>query len=159
MQITIRPATKKDMPEVLLLIQELAAFEKEPDAVIITQEDLERDGFGEQPLFTCFVAELDGKIEGMALLYFRYSTWKGKTVHLEDLVVRQQYRQKGLGIGLYKKVMQYAMENDVKRVEWVVLNWNTNAIDFYKNTGATVHTDWNTVQFDQVAIQKFLNQA
>ncbi len=158
MQINIRPATKKDMPDVLLLIKELAAFEKEPDAVIITTEDLIRDGFGENKLFTCYVAELNGVVEGMALFYFRYSTWKGKTVHLEDLMVRDQHRKKGLGIALYKKVMQYAIDNGVKRVEWVVLDWNTGAIDFYKKTGAKVHTNWNTVQFDEKAIKEFLNQ-
>lgn len=158
MQINIRPATKKDMPDVLLLIKELAAFEKEPDAVIVTTEDLIRDGFGENKLFTCYVAELNGVVEGMALFYFRYSTWKGKTVHLEDLMVRDQHRKKGLGIALYKKVMQYAIDNGVKRVEWVVLDWNTGAIDFYEKTGAKVHTNWNTVQFDEKAIKEFLNQ-
>jgi len=106
----IRQAGPKDMPQVLDLIKELAAFEKEPDAVVITAEDLVKDGFGTNPLFTCFVAEVNGIIQGMALVYYRYSTWKGRTVHLEDLVVRQKMRGTGLGSALYKKVIEYSRE-------------------------------------------------
>ena len=95
MKINIRKAQKEDMGEVLKLIKELAVFEKEPEAVIIDENDLIRDGFGMNPAFHCFVAEADEKIEGMALVYFRYSTWKGKTVHLEDLIVREKFRGKG----------------------------------------------------------------
>ncbi|PKD21833.1 GNAT family acetyltransferase [Salegentibacter salinarum] len=156
MEFTIRKASQEDMTAVLELIQELAEFEKEPDAVIISAEDLKRDGFGENPSFTCFVAEAAGKIEGMALCYFRYSTWKGKTVHLEDLVVRENMRGKGLGNALYKRVIQFAKEEGVKRTEWVVLEWNTHARDFYNRSGATVFTDWCTVQMEEEAMDKFL---
>lgn len=159
MDFNLRKAEKKDSVAILKLIQELADFEKELDAVIITQADIERDGFGKNPLFTCFVAEAEGAIQGMALCYFRYSTWKGKTVHLEDLVIRKTYRNKGLGKALYKRVMEFALENGVKRVEWVVLDWNKNAVDFYKNSGASVFTEWNTVQFSEKAIKQFLNQS
>lgn len=158
MEPIIRNATKADMPFVLELIKELAIFEKEPDAVILTAQDLVRDGFGENPLFTCFVAEVEGKIQGMALVYFRYSTWKGKTVHLEDLIVREAFRGKGLGHLLYKKVLQYAREQGVKRTEWVVLDWNTHAIDFYERSGATVFKDWYTVQMKDSSAEKYLNQ-
>ncbi|MFD1094725.1 GNAT family N-acetyltransferase [Salegentibacter chungangensis] len=157
MKPVIRPATKEDMPAVLELIKELAVFEKEPDAVIISAEDLIRDGFGENPSFKCFVAELEGKIQGMALIYFRYSTWKGKTVHLEDLIVREAYRGKGLGNALYTKVIEYAEEAGVKRTEWVVLDWNTPAKEFYERSGATVFEDWCTVQMDEEAMKKFLS--
>lgn len=156
MDYTLRKATKADMPQVLELINELAVYEKEPEAVEVTVADLQRDGFGEKPLFTCFVAEMDGKIRGMALFYFRYSTWKGKTVHLEDLIVEKAYRGKGLGMALYKKTLEFARDEDVRRVEWVVLDWNTSAIEFYKKTGATVFEDWNTVQFDEKAYRGFL---
>lgn len=158
MSFNLRKATPNDMPRVLELIQELAVYEKEPEAVIITAEDLTRDGFGENPLFNCVVAEMDGKIRGMALFYFRYSTWKGKTVHLEDLIVQEDFRGKGLGKALYQEVMKFAKMQQVKRVEWVVLDWNTSAADFYESTGANVMRDWNTVQFDEQARNRFLNQ-
>ncbi|MFZ0490806.1 MAG: GNAT family N-acetyltransferase [Salegentibacter sp.] len=156
MSTKIREASKEDMPTVLELIKELAVFEKEPDAVIVTAEDLKRDGFGENPAFKCFVAEVDGEIQGMALIYFRYSTWKGKTVHLEDLIVREEFRGRGLGNALYRRVIEYAHEQGVKRTEWVVLDWNTPARDFYERSGATVFTDWCTVQMDEEAMEKFL---
>lgn len=144
------------MTAVFRLIQELASYEKEPDAVVITVEDLKRDGFGDRPLFKCVVAEAEGHIRGMALFYFRYSTWKGKTVHLEDLIVEKDFRGKGLGMALYKKVMEFAKTEKVKRIEWVVLDWNSSAIEFYKKTGATVFKDWNTVQFDEASYLRFL---
>tara|TARA_B100000678_G_scaffold59653_1_gene48183 strand:+ start:72812 stop:73303 length:492 start_codon:yes stop_codon:yes gene_type:complete len=156
MDFQVRKASQEDMPSVLSLIQQLAVYEREPDAVEVTVEDLERDGFGENPLFNCFVAETEGKIIGMALFYFRYSTWKGKTVHLEDLIVNEAYRGHGIGFQIYKKVMEFAAENNLKRVEWVVLDWNAPAINFYKNTGATIFSEWNTVQFDEDSIHKFL---
>ena len=157
MEFQVRKATKNDMPSVLKLINELAVYEREPDAVEVTVADLERDGFGDQPLFNCFVAQAEDKIVGMALFYNRYSTWKGKTIHLEDLIVSEDYRGKGIGMQLYKKVMQFALEEKIKRVEWVVLDWNTPAVNFYKNTGASVFSEWDTVQFDQDSIKKFLN--
>ena len=157
MEFQVRKATKNDMPSVLKLINELAVYEREPDAVEVTVADLERDGFSDQPLFNCFVAEAEDKIVGMALFYNRYSTWKGKTIHLEDLIVNEDYRGKGIGVQLYKKVMQFALEENIKRVEWVVLDWNTPAVNFYKNTGAIVFSEWDTVQFDQDSIKKFLN--
>lgn len=158
MNINIRKSTKQDMPAVLELIQELAEFEKEPEAVIISAEDLIRDGFGENPAFTCFVAEVDNNIEGMALCYFRYSTWKGKTVHLEDLVVREKMRGKGLGNALYTQVIEFAKDQGVERAEWVVLDWNTHARDFYERSGAKVFTNWCTVQMDGQAIEGFLKK-
>lgn len=156
MKEKIREARKEDMPAVLELIQELAAFENEPDAVIITVDTLEKEGFGEQPLFKVFVAEVDGKIEGMALVYYRFSTWKGRTLHLEDLVVREEKRGTGLGNALYKKVIEYARAKDLKRVEWVVLDWNQHAIDFYERSGATILKDWYTVQMDENGITRYI---
>ncbi len=157
MKFNIRKAEKKDLPQVLELIQELATFEKEPDAVEVTVSDLEKAGFGPEAFYTCFVAEANNKIEGMALVYFRFSTWKGKTVHLEDLVVRQEMRGTGMGSALYKKVISYSLEQGVKRAEWVVLDWNTPAVEFYERSGANVLQDWNTVQMDEIAMKKFVN--
>ncbi|MHC5200965.1 GNAT family N-acetyltransferase [Myroides sp. LJL119] len=150
----IRAATPEDMPRVLELIQELATYEKQPDAVIITKEDLIRDGFGEHALFHVLVAQEQQQIIGMALFYNRYSTWKGKTIHLEDLIVTKQKRGTGAGMALYKEVIKIAKAQGVKRVEWVVLNWNQPAIDFYKASGADVLQDWYTVQMGQEAIEK-----
>lgn len=151
----IRKGTPQDMPAVLELIKELAVFEKEPHEAILTVDELVRDGFGTQPLFNTFVAELDGEIIGMALFYNRYSTWKGKTIHLEDLIVKESKRGTGAGSALYKEVITFAKAQGVRRVEWVVLNWNTHAIDFYKRSGATVFNDWLTVQMDEEGISKF----
>ncbi|QYJ68729.1 GNAT family N-acetyltransferase [Flavobacterium litorale] len=153
--MNIRKGTPKDMPSVLELIKELAHFEKEPDAVVVTANDLVRDGFGTTPLFNTLVAEQDNEIIGMALFYNRYSTWKGKTIHLEDLIVKENKRGTGAGSALYKAVINFAKTQGVKRVEWVVLDWNQHAIDFYKRSGATVFNNWHTVQMDEEGIAKF----
>lgn len=158
MEFKIRKATKADMTDVLELIKELAAFENEPDAVEMTVETLKKEGFGDNPLFTCFVAEVKGKIEGMALCYYRFSTWKGRTLHLEDLIVREEKRGTGLGNALYKKVITFAEEQGLKRVEWVVLDWNQHAIDFYARSGANILKDWYTVQMDTEGIKKFVEK-
>ena len=143
------------MPAVLELIKELAVFEKEPDAVVVTVEELERDGFGESPLFNTFVAEADGEIIGMALFYYRYSTWKGKTIHLEDLIVREAYRGTGAGSALYREVMKFAKAQGLRRVEWAVLDWNTPAIKFYEKSGAAILSNWRTVQMDEKGMTQF----
>ncbi|EHQ42718.1 Predicted acetyltransferase [Myroides odoratus] len=155
--MNVRAATPADMPAVLQLIQELATFEKQPDAVVLTPEDLIRDGFGAHPLFRVLVAEHEGEIIGMALFYYRYSTWKGKTIHLEDLIVTAKARGTGAGMALYKNVIQLAKEEQVRRVEWVVLNWNQPAIEFYQKSGAHVLEDWYTVQMDEQGIHAFIN--
>lgn len=113
----VRRATAADMPSVLELIKELAAFEKEPDAVVITADDLIRDGFLDAPLFYAFVAEINNEIIGTALYYYRYSTWKGKTIHLEDLIVRQSNRGTGAGFALYSEIIKQGKKDGVRRIE------------------------------------------
>ena len=152
----IRIATKNDMPSVLELIKELAVFEKEPEAVVVTSEDLVRDGFSENPLFECFVAEEKNEIIGMALYYYRFSTWKGKTIHLEDLIVKEDKRGTGAGFALYSEIIKKGKAENVRRIEWNVLDWNTPAIDFYKKSGANVLKDWCVVQMDEKGINQFL---
>ena len=152
----IRKGTPTDMPAVLSLIKELAVYEKEPDAVVVTVEDLVRDGFSPNPLFHCFVAEVNDQIIGIALYYYRYSTWKGKTIHLEDLIVREKERGIGAGMALYKEVIKQGEKDGVRRIEWAVLDWNQNAIDFYEKTGAKVLSDWRVVQMDEQGIAAFL---
>lgn len=146
------------MPAVLRLIKELAAFEKEPDAVEVTISDLERDGFGESPLFHTFIAEENQEIIGMALYYYRYSTWKGKTIHLEDLIVKEEKRGSGLGFKLYSEVIAQGKCDNVRRIEWNVLDWNTPAIEFYEKTGAKVLKDWLVAQMDEKGIDTFLEK-
>lgn len=152
----IRKGEIADMARVLELIKELALFEKEPDAVVITLDDLKRDGFGENPLFYTFVAELNSVIVGAALYYYRYSTWKGRTIHLEDLIVTHEFRGKGIGLALYKQVILQGQMEGVRRMEWNVLDWNTPAIAFYETSGARILKDWQVVQMDEIGIQKFI---
>ena len=153
----IRKGTPQDMPDVLALITELAVFEKEPDAVVISTEDLVRDGFSENPLFHTFVAEVNEEIIGVALYYYRFSTWKGKTIHLEDLIVKENNRGTGAGFALYSEIIKQGKKDNVRRIEWNVLDWNTPAIDFYEKSGAKVLTDWRVVHMDENGIEAFLN--
>ncbi len=156
--MVIRKATKYDMQSVLDLIQELATFEKEPDAVLVTVDDLIRDGFSEKPLFNCLVAEVENTIIGIALYYYRYSTWKGKTIHLEDLIVSENQRGTGAGFALYSEIIAQGKRDNVRRIEWNVLDWNTPAIEFYNKTGAKMLDDWRVVQMDEEGINAFLEK-
>ena len=154
----IRKGRIEDMPAVLGLIKELATFEKEPHAVVVTVNDLERDGFGVKPLFHTFIAEENDEIVGMALYYYRYSTWKGKTIHLEDLIVKEEKRGAGLGFKLYSEVIAQGKYDGVRRIEWNVLDWNTPAIDFYEKSGAKIYKDWLVAQMDEKGINTFLEK-
>ena len=154
----IRKGRIEDMPAVLGLIKELATFEKEPQAVVVTVNDLERDGFGVKPLFHTFIAEENDEIVGMALYYYRYSTWKGKTIHLEDLIVKEEKRGVGLGFKLYSEVIAQGKYDGVRRIEWNVLDWNTPAIDFYEKSGAKIYKDWLVAQMDEKGINTFLEK-
>ena len=157
MNVLIRDAVQNDMKQVLMLIKELAKFEKEPNAVILNEEQLVRDGFSKNPKFKCFVAESNNEIIGMALGYPRYSTWKGMTMHLEDLIVTKSRRGNGIGSLLFSKFINYAYSLRVKRIEWAVLDWNVNAIKFYKKNGAKILSDWRVAQMDEDSIKKFCN--
>ena len=156
MSFIIRSGEKKDAKAILNLIIELAVFEKEPNAVGITVENLINDGFSENPKFKTFVAEEDAKIIGTALFYERYSTWKGKAIHLEDLIVTASKRKLGVGKALYTKLMQYAFDHQYKRVAWEVLDWNKNAIDFYESTGAKILEGWQVVHMTEENLEKFI---
>jgi len=152
----IRKAKKSDAASILFLIRELAIFEKEPQAVIVTKAQIERDGFGDRPLFECFVAEVADQVVGMALYYPRYSTWKGPTFHLEDLIVTEPMKGKGIGTQLYNAFLEHAYDSGVKRVEWAVLDWNLPAIKFYQKSGATISDDWRSVQMDKKSIDNYI---
>lgn len=152
----IREALADDMPKVLRLIKELASFEKENDAVEVTEKDLINDGFGAEKLFQCFVAESNDSIVGMALVYPRYSTWKGPVIHLEDLIVTEEMRGTGLGSALLTAVVKYGDKLGVKRISWEVIDWNEAAITFYEKKGARVMRDWDVVQLDEKGMKVFL---
>ncbi len=156
MGFIIREAVKADMPQVLGLIRELAVFENEAQAVEVTIADLEHDGFGPKKLFHCFVGESEGAISGIALVYPRYSTWKGPALHLEDLIVTEKMRGSGLGGALLTEVVKYGHKLGVKRINWEVLDWNENAISFYESKGAKVLRDWDVVQLDENGIRNYL---
>lgn len=158
MTFTIRNANKNDMPQVLSLIKELAIFEKEEHAVEVTVNDLEQDGFGNNPAFHCFVAEVNNKVEGIALVYYRYSTWKGKALHLEDLIVSEAMRGSGIGTALLDEVVRYGHNLGVKRINWEVLDWNEPAITFYEKKGANVMRDWNVVHLNEQAIKNYISK-
>ena len=156
MNALIRKAEKKDSLAILNLIKELALFEKEPESVKLKLSDIENDGFGTKPLFECIVAEINKRIIGMAIYYPRYSTWNGPTIHLEDLIVSEQYKGKGIGTQLYSNFIKMALNSGVKRVEWNVLDWNSPAINFYKKSGAKVLDDWRSVQMHRSEMKKYL---
>ena len=155
MSFKIREAESADMKSVLKLINELAVFEKEPNAVKITVDDLVKNGFKEHPAFYIYLAELDNAIVGMALFYHRFSTWEGASLHLEDLIVTQRHRGKGIGKGLLDGIIAKAKSEKLRRVEWNVLDWNTPAIEFYKKVGANVLEDWLVVQLDENGIENY----
>ena len=156
MNFTLRLAEKKDIKSVLNLITELAVFEKEPDAVDIAVDDLIRDGFSNPPKFRVYVAEQENIIIGIALFYERFSTWKGRTLHLEDLIVTKSKQKIGAGKALYSAVLKYAYDHNFNRVAWEVIDWNSNAIDFYKSTGATYLNNWSVVQMNKENLEKFI---
>ena len=157
MKVLIRDANENDMGKVFDLVQELAIFEKEPDSVKISVLDIENHGFGSKPLFECIIAEISYKVVGMALYYPRYSTWRGPTFHLEDLIVSEKYKGKGIGTKLYSAFIRQSYDAGVQRIEWNVLNWNTPAVNFYKNSGATVLNEWDTVQMHRLEMGKYLD--
>ena len=157
MKIIIRNAAKTDMHQVHNLIVELAIFEKEPNEVEIDDKDLEKMGFEyENPLFHCFVAEAENKIVGAAIIYNRFSTWKGKTLHLEDLIVTKKMRGQGIGSKLFDKVILYGKESGAERISWNVIDWNRNAIEFYENRGAKIVDGWSIVHLSGKNLKNYI---
>lgn len=142
MNFIIRKAEKQDIPSILDLIRELAIYERQPDAVILSESELENAVFGEQPWVYIYVAESENKLVGMALYYYGFSTWKGRSLHLEDLIVNEKYRKRGIGKALMHQVLQIAKSENVERMSWEVLDWNEPAIEFYRSLGTTFYKDW-----------------
>jgi GNAT superfamily N-acetyltransferase len=148
MSIIIRESVREDVPAMFELIKELALFEKSPEQVTNTIDQMYEDGFGENPIFGTIIAEVDGKVVGMSLYYFRYSTWKGKRLYLEDLIVSETMRGKGLGEKLLEATIEKARETSCTGLMWQVLDWNTAAINFYKKFGARFDEEWVNVHID-----------
>ena len=142
MNFSIRKATKTDLPEVLSLVKELALYENAPKEVTITLEELENDGFSTHPLYWILLAENEDGIMGMSFYYIRYSTWKGKTLYLEDLVVKEEFRRMKIGEALFEATISAAKEIKAKLMTWQVLDWNEPAINFYKKFNAEMDPEW-----------------
>ena len=160
MAIIIRPATRADIPQILTYIRALAAYERAPDAVTATEEGLERDGFGPNPIYFCLMAEHDGKAAGFALFYYNYSTWLGRPgIYLEDLFVEPELRGLGIGKALLERVAATAVEKGCQRLEWAVLDWNTPAIEFYRGMGAEFMDEWRNVRVSGEALKGLAVQA
>ncbi|MBN8876187.1 MAG: GNAT family N-acetyltransferase [Chitinophagaceae bacterium] len=142
MQVTIRRAVKEDCPRLMELVQELAEYEKAPEEVTVKFDHFEQSGFGPNPVWWAFVAEVDGKVEGFALYYIRYSTWKGQRLYLEDLIVTEKMRGKGLGKILFDRLIEEVKEKGFSGMVWQVLDWNEPAINFYKKYNAKLDGGW-----------------
>lgn len=155
MTISVRKGVKSDLSAALGLIKELALYENAPDEVIVTTEDMERDGFGEDPVFYFFVAEVEGEIVGISLYYVKYSTWKGKCIFLEDIIVTEQYRKQGVGKKLFDEVVKVSKEKNVQRLEWQVLEWNEPAIRFYEKINSNLDKEWINCKLTREQIEMY----
>jgi GNAT superfamily N-acetyltransferase len=155
MATIIRPATAADVSLILDLIRGLAEYERAPEAVIATEEDLLRDGFGSNPFYFCLIAEHDGRPAGFAFYFFDYSTWIGRPgIYLEDLFVYPELRGLGIGKALLKRVAAIAVEKGCARLKWSVLDWNTPAIDFYRAMGGELMDEWTNVRIFGEALER-----
>lgn len=156
--MTIREGTKQDLPAVMELVKELAEFERALDQVSNTVEKMEQDGFGPHPAFGFFVAEESNRLVGLSLFYYRYSTWKGKRLYLEDIVVTNRERGKGTGKLLFDRTMKKALEENCTGMMWQVLNWNESAIKFYSRYGASFDDEWVNCHLEADRIRKNLER-
>jgi GNAT superfamily N-acetyltransferase len=154
--VIIREGVREDLPRVLELIKELALYEKAPDEVINTVALMEEDGFGPHPIYGFFVAENQHGIVGLSLYYWRYSTWKGKRLYLEDIIVTERERGNGIGKLLFDRTMKHALDQHCTGMTWQVLDWNEPAINFYKKYGASLGQDWINCNLERAQIAKLL---
>jgi GNAT superfamily N-acetyltransferase len=159
MKTRIRTALPADVGQILTFIRALAAFERAPDAVTATEEGLLRDGFGPTPFFQCQIAEQDGQPAGFAFYFFNYSTWMGRPgIYLEDLFVLPEFRGRGIGKALLRRVAAIAVERGCRRLQWEVLDWNTPAIEFYRALGAEFLDEWRNVRLDGDALARLAGE-
>ena len=156
--VKIRNGIRTDLPHVLELIKELAIFEKALDQVSNTVDQMEEDGFGPNSIYGFFVAERQEQIVGLSLYYYRYSTWKGKRLYLEDIIVTERERGKGVGKMLFERTMKFTLEQNCTGMMWQVLDWNKSAIDFYKKYDAKLDDEWINGHLEATQIEGFLNR-
>ncbi len=141
-EVLIRRAVKEDCPQLLELVRELAVYEKAPHEVTVSLQHFEESGFGEKPVWWAFCAEVQGRVVAFALYYIRYSTWKGQAMYLEDILVTESMRGKGIGKMLFDRLIEEAKEKGFHRIAWQVLEWNEPAINFYKKYNAAFDAEW-----------------
>ena len=152
--LVLRDAIPSDAASIVDLVRELALYEKEPDAAVLTVADILRDGFGPEPYFRCIMAEWEGRVAGFALYFFQYSTWEGRpALYLEDLFVRDAYRKRGIGAALFQRLAQIALERNCTRFQWECLDWNRPSLDFYEKAGAKVLREWLNLRVTGEALQ------
>lgn len=154
MDIKIRVAEKEDCHRLLELINELAVYEKAPDEVTVSIEEFQEAGFGQNPVWKAFVAEVDGVIQGFGLYYIRYSTWKGCRMYLEDLLVTKKMRGNGIGKLIFNRLIDEAIEKEFKGMTWQVLDWNEPAINFYKKYNSDFDAGWINVSLSKEQLKK-----
>lgn len=154
MEVQIRRAEPHDVPRMLELVKELALFEKAPEAVTVTEAEMHDAGFGPNAVWVGWVAEFAGIIHGIAICYTRYSTWRGRALYLEDIVVTEAARGQGIGDRLIRTCISYAAANNYNRMRWQVLDWNTDAMRFYRRFDATFDDGWVNVELDKATIQR-----
>ena len=154
---TIRIGKKEDLPHVLELVKELAAYERSSPEVVNTVALMEDDGFGKDPIFGFFVAESNSTIVGISLYYWRYSTWKGKRLYLEDIVVTENHRGSGIGKLLFDRTLQHSLDQNCSGMMWQVLDWNEPAINFYKKYESKLDGEWLNCTLERDQIEKILN--
>ena len=155
MEIKIRRAVKEDCARLMELVQELADYEKAPDQVTVTLNHFQESGFGPNPVWWAFVAEADGIVQGFALYYVRYSTWKGCRMYLEDLIITESWRGKGIGKLLFNQLINEARELGFNGMTWQVLDWNKRAIKFYETLDARIEPEWWDCKMDEDQIRKY----
>ena len=159
MSATIRVGTKQDLPRVLELVKELALYERAPHEVTNTVERMEQDGFGPNPIYGLFVAENARGIVGISIYYWRYSTWKGKRLYLEDIIVTEKERGSGIGKLLFDKTMQHALDENCAGMIWQVLDWNEPAINFYKKYyNANLDGEWINCSLEAEDLKRILQK-
>ena len=156
--VSIREGRKSDLPRVLELVKELAAFEKAPDEVTNTVTMMEQDGFGPSPVYGFFVAENASGIVGLSLYYWRYSTWKGKRLYLEDIIVTEAVRGQGIGKKLFDRTMQHTLDQGCTGMMWQVLDWNEPAIKFYEKYGTRLDGEWLNCHLETAQIKEYFQQ-
>lgn len=154
MNLAIRRAEPRDVPRMLELVRELALFERAPEAVTVTQEEMYDAGFGSNAVWVGWVAEEANTIQGMAICYVRYSTWRGRVLYLEDIVVTEAARGHGIGDRLIRTCISYAAANNYNRMRWQVLDWNTEAMRFYERFDAIFDNGWVNVELDQATLRR-----